>query len=119
VENRELFRWTFAASGLWLIISPFLLISGTLTFGQGATGDTGILMIAGIAALIIAGLSSGRHDLIRRFFGAVLGFILVGAPWHLGFSELISNWNAVIIGAVLILIALYEVYYSEKWYSKF
>ena len=117
MQNRELFRWTFAASGLWLIISPFLLLSDAANFGESVTRDTGIPMIAGMFALIIAGLSSSRHDLIRRFSGTVLGFVLIAAPWYLAFSEGISSWNAVIVGAALVLMALYEIYYSEKWYS--
>ena len=28
MQHRAVFRWTFAASGLWLMLSPFLLFAG-------------------------------------------------------------------------------------------
>jgi ammonia channel protein AmtB len=119
MQNRELFRWAFAASGLWLIIAPFLLLDGTSTLGQGVAGGTGILMVLGLLALIIASLSFSKHDLMRRFSGMVLGLILIAFPWYLGSSEAASSWSAGIIGVILVLVAFYEVYQSEKRYDHF
>lgn len=110
MQNRELFRWTFAASGLWLILSPFLLFGGQSALSNAVVGDAGTLMIAGLFSLVIASYSSSKHDLVRVFSGTVLGFILIAAPSAFGFSEIIATWNAGAVGAILVLVALYEAY---------
>lgn len=108
--NRELFRWTFAASGLWLILTPFLLFGGHAPFPDAVVRDTGVLMLLGLLALIIASYSFSKHDQVRSFLGFTLGLAVVGAPWIAEFTGVIATWNAAIFGTMLVLVALYEIY---------
>jgi len=117
MRNRELFRWTFAASGLWLILSPFLLLGGQSAFSNAVIGDAGTLMIMGLLALIVVGYSFSKHELVRAYSGLALGLILVAAPWVVEFTETTAKLNAGIVGSVLALVALFEVYQHKPRHS--
>ena len=117
MRNRELFRWTFTASGLWLILSPFLLLGGQSAFSNAVIGDAGTLMIMGLLALIVAGYSCSKHELVRACSGLALGLILVAAPWVVEFTETTAKLNAGIVGSVLALVALFEVYQHKPRHS--
>ena len=110
MQNRELFRWTFAASGFWLILSPFLLFGGQSALSDAVVGDAGTLMIAGLLALVIASYSFSKYDMARAFFGMVLGLVLIAAPSAFGFTTIIATWNAGLVGTILALVALFEAY---------
>ncbi len=55
MQNREVFRWSFTASqlhsftasGLWLILSPFMLFGGQSALGNALVGDAGLLILSG------------------------------------------------------------------------
>jgi DMSO reductase anchor subunit len=117
MQNRELFRWTFAASGLWLILSPFLLLGGQSALSNDVVGDAGFLMILGLLALITASYRFSKHDLMRTYLGFALGLVLVAALWFVEFTEAIATWNAGIVGTVLALVALYEAYQHISGHS--
>ena len=108
MQNREVFKWTFTASGLWLLVSPFILLGGQSALSDAVVGDAGVLMIAGLLALAIAGYSGSGYSLVRAFAGMVLGLVLVAAPSAFEFNEIIATWNAKIVGTILVLVALYE-----------
>ena len=117
MQNRELFKWTFVASGLWLILSPFLFLDLQSVSSKAATGDAGPLITMGLLALIVAGYGVRRHDLERAYFGFVVGLLLLIAPWVGAFSETIASWNAGIVGTLLALVALYRVYQHKSGHS--
>jgi hypothetical protein len=110
MKYRELFRWTFTASGLWLMLSPFLLLGGQSSFGTDVIGDAATLLIMGLLALITAIYSFSRYDRVRTYSGLVLGLAFVAVPWVAGFTETIAIWNAGLIGIFLALVALHEVF---------
>lgn len=112
MQNRELFRWTFSGSGLWLMLSPFLLLGGQSSFGTDVVGEAMTFMIMGLLALIIASYSFSRHDRMRVYSGLALGLAFVGVPQVAGFTETIAIWNAVLVGTVMALVALHEI--SQK-----
>ena len=109
MQYRELFRWTFAASGLWLIVSPFLLLGEQSAISNAVVGDAGTLMILGLLALTLASYSFSKHNQVRVNLGLAFGLIVAAAPWLVEFTEAVATWNAVIVGTVLVLTALYEV----------
>ncbi|WP_299412413.1 hypothetical protein [uncultured Sulfitobacter sp.] len=55
MQHLAVFRWTFAASGLWLMLSPFLLFAGEAAKNDLFVGEAGLMMISGFLALVIAG----------------------------------------------------------------
>jgi hypothetical protein len=75
-----------------------------------ATIETGILPIAGVLALVIAGFDDEWHDLRQAGFGIALGIALLTAPLLVGFTNnAIATWNAGLTGLVIILTALFEL----------
>jgi hypothetical protein len=110
MQNRELFRWAFTVSGLWLMLSPFLILGGQSAFSNAVIGDAGLLMISGLLALTAAGYAFNKHYLVQAYLGFSFGLALVAAPWIAGFTEIITAWNAGFVGTVLVLVALYKVY---------
>lgn len=109
MQNRELFRWTFTASALWLMLSPFLLLGGRSSFGTDVIGEAMTLLIMGLLALITASYSFSRYDRVRVYSGLALGLAFIGVPSVAGFTETVATWNAGLIGTVLALVALHEI----------
>ena len=110
MQNRDVFRWAFVTSGFWLMLSPFLLFGTQAVTSSDVIGDAGLLIIAGMLALVIASFSFGKRDLVQAYLGLVLGVFLVAAPLVVEFSQSIAIWNACIIGVILALVALFELY---------
>jgi hypothetical protein len=110
MQDREFVRWIVTATGLWLMLSPFILLGGQSALSNAVIGDAGLLIVSGVLALILAGYSFKRHYLIQTYLGVSYGLILVVAPWVFGFSEPVTAWNAGVVGAVLVLAALYEMF---------
>lgn len=110
MQNRDAFRWSFAASGLWLILSPFLFFGGQSALSNAVIGDAGLLVVSGLLALTIVGYGFSKHYLVQTYLGFSYGLILVAAPWMFGLTEITTAWNAGIVGTFLVLIALYELY---------
>jgi hypothetical protein len=112
MQNRELFRWSFAASGLWLMLSPFMLLGGQSDIGNALVGDAGLLIVSGLLALTLAGYGFKKHYLVQTYLGVSYGFILVAMPWVFGFTEPVTAWNAGLVGTVLVFAALYDVIHN-------
>jgi hypothetical protein len=110
MQDRELLRWTFTATGLWLMLSPFILLGGQSALSNAVIGDAGMLIISGLLALILAVYSFKKHYLIQTYLGVSYGLILLAAPWIFGFTEPMTAWNAGVVGTVLVLAVLYEVF---------
>jgi len=110
MQNRELFNWTFTASGLWLMLSPFLLFGGQSALSNAVIGDAGLLILSGLLALTVAGYGFDKHYLVQTYLGVSYGLVLVAVPWVFGFTEPVTAWNSGVIGTVLVLAALYGVF---------
>ncbi|WP_299603462.1 SPW repeat protein [uncultured Tateyamaria sp.] len=110
MQNREAFRWTFTASGLWLILSPFMLLGGQSALSNALVGDAGLLILSGLLALTVAGYGHNKHYLVQTYLGVSYGLILVAAPWLFGFTEPVTAWNAGVVGTALVLAGLYVVF---------
>jgi hypothetical protein len=110
MQYRELFRWTFSGSGLWLMLSPFLLLGGQSSFGTDVVGEAMTLVIMGFLALIAASHSFSPYTRLRVYSGLTLGLAFIGVPQIAGFTEAIATSNCVLVGAGLTLVALLEVF---------
>jgi len=99
------------ALGLWVLVSPWVL-RHTMATSAGAT-NTAIdstamwnLYLVGIAvvALALAALITFREW--EEWTNMALGFWLYVSPWALGFSSSsLLMWNAVIAGALVVILA--------------
>lgn len=110
MQDREFLRWTFTATGLWLMLSPFMLIGGQSALSNAVIGDAGLLIVSGLLALTLAGYSFKKHYLIQTYLAVSYGLILMAAPWVFGFTQPVTAWNAGFVGTVLVLAAIYEVF---------
>ncbi|MFD2741481.1 hypothetical protein ACFSUD_18065 [Sulfitobacter aestuarii] len=108
------FRWVFASSGLWLIVSPFLLLGGEKSLMNAQVAGTGVLMFGGLVALWVACLDHPRQDLMQASAGLALGSSMIAVPLALGLNESsVAVWNAQVFGSVFVLSALFEFY--DHW----
>lgn len=110
MQNRELFRWVFAASGLWLLVSPYFMYQSETAFSETIVGDAGLLMVSGLIALAIAAYGYMQPYLVRIYLGVSFGLALIAVPWIVGSTEVKTAWSAGVIGTIWVLIALYELY---------
>jgi len=114
VLMHDRFRWVYASLGLWLIVSPFLLLGGEKSLMNARIGETAVLMLGGLAALWVACLNHPRQDLMQAVAGLTLGSSLIAAPLALGLNESsVAVWNAQVVGSVFVLSALFEFY--DHW----
>ena len=114
MHKHDKFRWVYASLGLWLVVSPFLLLGGQASLMDARIGETAVLMLGGLAALWVACLSHPRQDLMQAMAGLTLGSSLIAAPLALGLNESsVAVWNARVIGSVFVLSALFEFY--DHW----
>tara|TARA_R110002094_G_scaffold55731_3_gene66669 strand:- start:37 stop:426 length:390 start_codon:yes stop_codon:yes gene_type:complete len=114
VLMHDRFRWVYASLGLWLIVSPFLLIGGEKSLMNARIGETAVLMLSGLVALWVGCLNHPRQDLMQAMAGLTLGSLMIAAPLVLGLNESsVAVWNAQVIGSVFVLSALFEFY--DHW----
>jgi hypothetical protein len=111
MHKRDKFRWVYTSLGLWLIVSPFLLLGGQKTLINAQIGETAVLMLGGLMALWVACLNHPRQDLMQAMAGLTLGSSMIAAPLVLGLNvSSVAVWNAQVIGSVFVLSALLELY---------
>ena len=113
MQHRAVFRWTFAASGLWLMLSPFLLFAGEAANSDLIVGEAGLLIISGFLALVIAAYSCSRHNLMPPYLGLILGLGVFLAPWLAEFADRLVTWNAAVIGVILSVVAFFEFLHDQ------
>lgn len=88
------------ALGIWMLLSPFILISpySPIQFDM-ATGHS---FLMGIAIVLVAGTALYRLYLWEEWVGAVLGLWLIISPFILGFSDVTAvMYNHVIVGLII------------------
>lgn len=90
--------------GLWLLVSPWVVQYANETVPMGNAVVVGILVAA------VACYALFRVMAWQEWVNAALGIWLLASPWVLGFSGLATAmWNAVIVGAVIALLALWTL----------
>lgn len=110
--------WINGSLGLWIIVSPWAL-------QHTMPSDTGVgglamwnLWTVGVAVLVIAAIALFAFQVWEEWTNLVVGAWLLVSPWLLSFSTSAAlMWNAVIIGALVVLFAgwaLYEEQGSEQ-----
>jgi hypothetical protein len=91
--------WVNLVLGLWILLSPWALQFATAEHAWNA-----YVVGAGIAILAAAALIVFQPW--EEWVNLALGAWLLASPWLLGFSTAtIAMWNAVIIGALVVVFA--------------
>jgi hypothetical protein len=96
--------WVTTFVGIWVLFSPLIIhylspepiATSAVAWNYGFVGMA--LIIAGVAAL------SG-YPLWEEWVDVILGAWLVASPWIFGFANMTATWNAVVAGAVVIVLA--------------
>lgn len=110
MQTSDLFRWLFTASGLWLILSPFMIFNQSALSQDVVTNEAVTLMAFGLLALVIAGFSYKRHRAIQVAIGSAFGAGLIMSPWLFEFSgNLVATWHTGLIGLGLLVTTLFAL----------
>lgn len=103
----DLSRDLYAATGLWLMLSPFLIFSQSALSHNAVSKEAVTMMAFGLLALVIACFSYKRHRVLQAGFGITLGTSLLVSPWLFVFSgNAVATWNMGLVGLVVIVTAL-------------
>jgi hypothetical protein len=95
--------WCSWALGIWLLLSPWALF-----FDQEARAtETALVVGALIIVTEIVELSIFRDW--EEWINVVLGGWLAVSPWVLGLASGAVRWNFVIVGALVVALAIYEL----------
>ena len=95
--------------GLWLMISPFVLVTLNRSILKTLWED--LLLGFGIAAFSLCRLLSRKEDeiVLSDWFVTALGFITLINPFLYSYFKLkAAAWNNLGVGALVLLLALYQ-----------
>lgn len=107
MHTADLFRWLYTATGLWLILSPFMIFSQAALSQNAVTKEAGVLMAFGLTALIISWFSYRKHRVLQAGLGVFLGMALLMSPSVFGFTDnAVAIWNVGTVGLGVLLITL-------------
>ncbi len=96
--------------GLWLIIAPWAL--GTSMFPV----STWTSVIIGIAVVIVSGWGMAQSfNKATEYVLVVLGAIFFLSPWLFGFRTETAAWNAWIMGAAIVILALIAIPMARRY----
>jgi hypothetical protein len=106
-------NWLMVIAGLWLILSPFILNYSAVVMPMWNA------IILGVALIVLAIWASLRENVrLERtldWITAILGLWLIVSPLVLNFSTLmVPMWNAIIIGALVVVLSLGAEYAEGK-----
>jgi hypothetical protein len=95
--------WASWMLGLWLLLSPWALFFDQETIALENALAVGALVI--IAEIVELSIFRGWEEWINIALGAWL-FL---SPWVLGITSAAARWNFVVVGALVVALALYEL----------
>lgn len=105
-KNQQPMHWQDGVGwglALWLILSPWIL-----EFASDATAMRTTVGF-GFALLVIEVLALTAFRTWEEWINAVIGIALIAAPFVQKFVAKPAVYNAVIVGAVIVLLALTEL----------
>ncbi len=95
--------WASWVLGLWLILSPWILMFWQQTSALEDAVVTAFLL------LLVEVVTLSAFRLWEEWINVVLGVWLVVSPFMLGFTGATTIANFVIVGALVIILALNEL----------
>jgi len=103
--------WANFSLGLWLMISPFILVLANHTILKVLWED--LLLGFGIATFSLCRLLAKHQGEIAfaDWFVTALGFLTMINPLLYSYFNLeIASWNNLLFGGVILLVALFQDY---------
>lgn len=101
--------WLNLILGLWLMISPFALV--TINHAILGTQWEDLLLGFGIAAFSLCRLLSRKNDEIvfSDWLMTALGFLTLVNPFLYSYLKLkVAAWNNLSVGMLILLLAIYQ-----------
>ena len=96
--------WCDWALGIWLILSPWVLLFEPDTVATRNAVTVGFLIVAAEA------LTLSAFRLWEEWINVALGAWLLVSPWILGVGNAPAKVNFVIVGVLVAALALYQVW---------
>ncbi|HTV89727.1 MAG TPA: SPW repeat protein [Stellaceae bacterium] len=114
--------WVLMVLGIWFFISPWVLQFGSGVHTTGVAEPVGMVSSAAWNAWVMAALvflvaisAIARVELWQEWLELIFGAWIIAAPWALGFTPLgAATWDHWGVGAVVFLIALWELWATPK-----
>ena len=103
--------WLSFSLGLWLMMSPFILIAANHAILKTLWED--LLLGFGIATFSLCRLVARREDeiLLADWFVTTLGFLTLINPFLYRYFNLkFATWNNLLFGAIILVVALFQDY---------
>lgn len=107
--------WINCCLGLWLMISPFILIVANHTILRVLWED--LLLGFGIATFSLCRLLARRKGVIAfaDWFVTALGFLTLINPFLYRYFNLkFATWNNLLFGGIILLLALFQDYQDSE-----
>jgi hypothetical protein len=95
--------WCSWGLGIWLCISPW-----ALRFDLQPTA-THAAVVTGVMLILVEAVTLSVFRAWEEWINVVLGAWLIAAPWLLGVASLAATVNFVVVGALVLALALYEI----------
>ncbi len=100
--------WVGLVLGVWLCASPWVLqFTDEMTATQNA-------FLVGVLLILTETVALAAFRLWEEWVSVVLGAWLVVSPWVLGITALAPAANVVIVGLVVLVLALYEIWETRR-----
>ncbi len=100
--------WTNWALGIWLCLSPWVLL-----FSDDGPATRNAVLI-GFLVILAEVLTLSIFQLWEEWINVVLGGWLVLSPWILPVAEGAARANFVIVGLLILALALYEMWDARR-----
>jgi len=101
--------WSNLVLGLWLMISPFALVSANRHIFDVLWED--LILGFGIATFSLCRLLSRRKGeiVLTDWLVTALGFLTLANPFLYSYSNApLAKWNNLIIGGIVFVLAIYQ-----------
>jgi SPW repeat len=96
--------WISWGLGFWLLISPWAL------HFSGEAEATYNAVLVGFALIFAEGVTLSVFQVWEEWINITLGIWLCLSPWLLGGFSAIATANALLIGALVVALAVYEMW---------
>jgi SPW repeat len=95
--------WCSWGLGIWLCISPWALHFDLQPTAMQVAVVTGFLLI------LVEAVTLSAFRAWEEWINVVLSAWLIAAPWLVGIADLTATMNFIIVGALVLALAVYEI----------
>jgi SPW repeat-containing protein len=100
--------WCDWALGIWLMLSPWVLL---FEYDTAATRNA---VIVGFLVVLVEAVTLSYFQIWEEWVNVALGAWLALSSWVLGIISVSAKANFVIVGALIAALALYEVWEARR-----